>query len=109
LLKASAPYQLKHYQNTLAFEFSSSDFTDQQTARYRYRLQGFDSNWEETSYPFIRYTHLPSGRQPPIADSQEYRSSNRTAVGMAFSNLATLVGHLVDVPHLSVDSLHYRL
>lgn len=61
-LKATATYQLKPDQNSLAFEFACSGLTDQQTARYRYRLQGFDKNWEETSHPFVRYTHLPSGR-----------------------------------------------
>jgi len=61
-LESSVPLQLGHDQNTLVFKFSSIVFGGPQTARYRYRLQGFDKDWRETSQSSIRYTHLPPSR-----------------------------------------------
>ncbi|MEK7254946.1 MAG: triple tyrosine motif-containing protein, partial [Bacteroidota bacterium] len=55
------PLRLRYNQNILEFGFSSIAFYEPKKIRYRYRLQGFDKDWAETSHRFLRYTHLPPG------------------------------------------------
>lgn len=56
-------YQLKlrHDENFVTINFSSSNFIKPQKNRYRYKLEGFDKEWIETSTPSIRYTNIPTG------------------------------------------------
>ncbi|WP_312337772.1 ATP-binding protein [Sphingobacterium sp.] len=56
-------YQLKlrHDENFVTINFSGSNFIKPQKNRYRYKLDGFDKDWVETSTPSIRYTNIPTG------------------------------------------------
>lgn len=56
-------YQLKlrHDENFVTINFSGSNFIKPQKNRYRYKLDGFDKDWLETSTPSIRYTNIPVG------------------------------------------------
>jgi len=56
-------YQLKlrHDENFVTINFSGSNFIKPQKNRYRYKLEGFDKDWIETSTPSIRYTNIPTG------------------------------------------------
>ncbi|MFT7773992.1 two-component regulator propeller domain-containing protein [Roseateles sp.] len=49
--------------NSLAVEFSSSDFSAPERNRYAYRLEGFDAGWmaADSSRRLAAYTNLPPG------------------------------------------------
>lgn len=49
---------------TISVEFSALDLSAPDRNRYRYRLEGFEDDWNETdsSHRVATYTHLPPGR-----------------------------------------------
>ena len=51
---------LSHSQNTLSFEFTALSYADPERTRYRYRLEGLDSGWNEvaSTQHFTRYPTL---------------------------------------------------
>jgi ligand-binding sensor domain-containing protein/signal transduction histidine kinase len=51
---------LSHSQNTLSFEFTALNYADPERTRYRYRLEGLDSGWNEvaSAQHFTRYPNL---------------------------------------------------
>ena len=55
---------LRHDQDNVTIEFAALDFTDPESIRYGYRLDGHDQEWIETSATrrFATYTDLPAGR-----------------------------------------------
>ena len=55
---------LSHGQNIFSFEFSSLSFASPQRNRYRYKLEGLESTWNEvgSDQRFVTYTTLPPGR-----------------------------------------------
>ncbi|MBI2396548.1 MAG: EAL domain-containing protein [Xanthomonadales bacterium] len=55
--------RLDHRQSVFAFEFAAPHFADPANNRYRYRLVGFDRDWQETpaSRRFATYTNLAPG------------------------------------------------
>lgn len=55
---------LRHDQDNVTIEFAALDFSDPESIRYSYLLEGHDSQWIETSAArrFATYTDLPSGR-----------------------------------------------
>lgn len=54
---------LRHYQDNVTFEFAAFDFSDPESVRYSYLLEGHDEQWIEASASrrFATYTDLPSG------------------------------------------------
>ena len=54
---------LRHDQNNVTIEFSAFDFSDPESIRYSYRLDGHDPDWIETgsSRRFATYTDLAAG------------------------------------------------
>ncbi|HYO73990.1 MAG TPA: two-component regulator propeller domain-containing protein, partial [Archangium sp.] len=53
---------LAHDQNSLAFDFAALDFTHPELHQYKYRLEGFDSEWIEAGTRHsATYTNLDSG------------------------------------------------
>jgi diguanylate cyclase (GGDEF)-like protein len=59
----STGLQIGPSNRSLALEFAALDFSDPDSRRYSYRLQGFDADWLETpaSRRLAFYTNLPSG------------------------------------------------
>ena len=54
--------QLTHKDKFVTFEFSVLDFIDPQNNQYRYKLQGFDTDWIDNGIRnTATYTNLPSG------------------------------------------------
>ena len=55
--------QLDHRQSVFALEFAAPHFADPASNRYRYRLVGFDRDWQQTpsSRRFATYTNLEAG------------------------------------------------
>jgi signal transduction histidine kinase/streptogramin lyase len=51
---------LSHSQNTLSFEFAALSYADPERTRYRYRLEGLESAWNEvaSTQHFARYPTL---------------------------------------------------
>ncbi|GAA0708157.1 hypothetical protein GCM10009105_07490 [Dokdonella soli] len=60
----SRAVDLAHDQNNVTFEFSALAFSDPESMRYAYRLDGHDAQWIETpsSRRLATYTDLPTGR-----------------------------------------------
>jgi len=55
---------LSHAQNILALEFSALSFASPARTRYRYRLEGLETHWNEAtaSQRVVTYTTLPAGK-----------------------------------------------
>ena len=55
--------RLSHRQSTFSVEFAALSYSDALTTRYRYRLDGVDSAWDETANDqrMVNYTALPAG------------------------------------------------
>ncbi len=54
---------LSHAQNILSFEFAALSYANPERTRYRYRLDGLESDWTEvdSNQRFARYTSLAPG------------------------------------------------
>ncbi|PQJ79812.1 response regulator [Polaribacter porphyrae] len=54
---------LSHKQNNFLIEFTSNNFTNSTTDKYRYKLEGYDSSWNYTdySYKYANYSNLDAG------------------------------------------------
>lgn len=54
--------RLKHFQNSLAIEFSTLDYPTLNGTQYTYKLDGFDKEWSTASpLNFAAYKNLPPG------------------------------------------------
>jgi ligand-binding sensor domain-containing protein len=57
----SAIMVIPHARNNIRFDFVGISYRSAGDIRYRYRLLGLDSNWNETRETFLSYPTLPSG------------------------------------------------
>jgi ligand-binding sensor domain-containing protein len=57
----SIPATIPHNQNSVRFDYVGISYKSGGDVRYRYRLLGLDSNWQETRETFLNYPALPSG------------------------------------------------
>lgn len=57
------PFRLKHFENSLSFEFAALDYAAPDKLHYAYMLEGFDRDWNYTpaSRRFANYTNLNEG------------------------------------------------
>lgn len=62
-LRDSSVIELKHFENSIAFEFASLDFAAPPKIRYAYMLEGFDGTWNytESDRRYANYTNLNPG------------------------------------------------
>ncbi|MBA4057398.1 MAG: hypothetical protein C0490_21975, partial [Marivirga sp.] len=60
----SPEIELKHFENTISFEFSALDFAAPEKIRYAYMLDGLDEQWNYTtsSRRYVNYTNLGYGK-----------------------------------------------
>jgi hypothetical protein len=56
-----APVIIPHEKNSIQFNYVGISFKSNGDIRYRYRLLGLDSTWQETRETFLSYPTLPSG------------------------------------------------
>jgi ligand-binding sensor domain-containing protein len=56
-----APVIIPHEKNSIQFNYVGISFKSNGDIRYRYRLLGLDSAWQETRETFLSYPTLPSG------------------------------------------------
>lgn len=70
----SAALTVQPEANSLAVEFSSSDFSAPERNRYAHKLEGFDADWvpADTAHRLAAYTNLPPGNY-----QLRLRASNR--------------------------------
>lgn len=56
--------RLSYWQNSFSFQFAALDFKSPATSRYRYKLEGLDTDWHEASSDerIASYTTLPAGK-----------------------------------------------
>ena len=52
---------LKHKQNSIGFEYSSTNYVDNAKNRFKYKLEGLEEKWIETTDPNVTYNYLPPG------------------------------------------------
>ncbi|MCW5910609.1 MAG: helix-turn-helix domain-containing protein [Cyclobacteriaceae bacterium] len=62
-LRNNSEIELKHFENSVAFEFASLDFAAPAKIRYAYMLEGFNESWSYTDSDrrFANYTNLNPG------------------------------------------------
>jgi len=59
---SSTPLRFDHRQNSVRFDFCGPSFRDERDVRYRYKLEGFETEWSAvTDQPFKEYTNLDPG------------------------------------------------
>lgn len=64
---------LDHDKNTLAFTFSSMQFSLPEKNKYRYRLLNYDNDWVDAGNKnYVRYTRLPPGNYTFQVKSSNY-------------------------------------
>ena len=51
----------KHDQNVFTFEYALLNFIKSNKNRFKYKLEGFDKNWLETTTTSVSYNNLPPG------------------------------------------------
>jgi len=56
------PFSVPYGSQPLEIGFSSLTFVNELDVRYRYRLQGLDDKWTDTSQLSVNYSHLPPGK-----------------------------------------------
>ncbi len=63
-IDATAALELSYQDRVISFEFAALDFTAPQKNRYRYMLEGFDTEWTEVGSDrrLVTYTNLGPGR-----------------------------------------------
>ena len=56
--------RLKHFENTISFEFSALNFAAPEKIHYAYKLEGFDDDWNysNASRRYANYTNLDHGQ-----------------------------------------------
>jgi ligand-binding sensor domain-containing protein/signal transduction histidine kinase len=80
-LKKSISYSdsltLSHAQNIFTLEFSALSFASPTRIRYRYRLEGLETHWNEASptHRVVTYTTLPAGEYRFRVQSKDNRGS----------------------------------
>lgn len=61
--------ELQHDQNFLRISFAGLSFTNPEAVRYRYRLDGLESEWSETFERSVPYPYLPHGKYTFIVEA----------------------------------------
>ncbi len=64
---------LRYRDNSFSISFASTDYLFGEQLRYRYKLDGFDTDWNYTKAPVLtaRYTNIPSGAYTFIVEATD--------------------------------------
>ncbi|HMQ46104.1 MAG TPA: two-component regulator propeller domain-containing protein [Saprospiraceae bacterium] len=63
--------RFQHDENHLVFEYIGLWYTDPETVRYRYKLEGYNQDWIESGDPSATYSNLPPGKYKFLVSSTE--------------------------------------
>lgn len=86
--------ELGYEETTLGLEFASLDFAAPGRNRYRYQLEGFDTDWiDNGTRGYTTYTNLPPG-------TYTFRVDGSNNDGLWSGNPAELTLHVQTPPHL---------
>jgi ligand-binding sensor domain-containing protein len=55
-------YNLKYYEDIVNIRYIGISYKNAGKIRYKYKLDGLDSNWSYTTNTFVQYTTLPPGK-----------------------------------------------
>lgn len=61
-ISLTANLTFKHSQNVFTIEFALLNFIKSSKNRYRYKLEGFDEDWNDAGIPAATYMNLPAGK-----------------------------------------------
>jgi ligand-binding sensor domain-containing protein/DNA-binding CsgD family transcriptional regulator len=63
-LEMTSAIELSYKDKTISFDFAAIDFSNPQIIRYKYKLEGFDDDWNYVNVEkrSATYTNLPSGK-----------------------------------------------
>lgn len=64
------PAEIGPANRSITMQFGTSAFANPFAVRYRYRLQGFDDDWQMEERNFVRYANLPPGSYTFEAQAQ---------------------------------------
>ncbi len=70
-IKMEQEHTFPHNKNSLAFEYVGLWFTDPETVKYRYKLEGFDHDWITSRDTRSIYSNLPPGNYTFMLTSTE--------------------------------------
>ncbi|WP_319480965.1 two-component regulator propeller domain-containing protein [uncultured Draconibacterium sp.] len=54
--------ELKHKQNSIGFEYASTNYLDYAKNKFKYKLEGLDEDWIETDHTHVNYNYLAQGK-----------------------------------------------
>ncbi len=63
-LNGSHSLKLNPQENNAVFHFRAISFLDEQSIRFKHKLEGFDTEWSDEHYPYrqmVRYENIPPG------------------------------------------------
>ncbi len=100
LMVNGAPYRfdpgcgtvaLRHSENSFTVDFGGAGYEFGGAIRYRYKLEGFDNEWNEAarSAPSARYTNLPPGRYTLRVEASDALGRQGAASGELIVRVAT--------------------
>src|SRR4029077_10372289 len=61
LVPTTGPARMPPGRGELEFHFSALSLVDPSRNRFKFRLEGFDLQWQETSRRTLNYTNIPAG------------------------------------------------
>ncbi len=78
--------RFKSSENSMVFEYVGLWYTDPNTVRYRYQLEGFDQNWIYTKDRQTTYSNLPPGQYTfKVSSTENDAFDQEPVVSYAFS------------------------
>ena len=73
-----------HWNKSITFEFTLSDYRNTAKNKYSYFLEGFENNWSTpTKYNFAKYPYLPAGEytfRVKVLDAKGYWNPNELSI-----------------------------
>lgn len=74
-------HRFAHHERHFSFQYAGLWYTDPERVLYRYRLEGYDLDWNYTRDPVATYPNLPAGK---------YRFVVEASLGRDFSGASTV-------------------
>lgn len=88
-----APLHLSYKQNFFSFEFSAINFNLPEKTKFRYKLEGFNKDWQDGYRKFASYTNVPGGNYRFLIEAV---------------NNEGLVGKSQSITHLYISTIWYK-
>ena len=88
---------MDYTQRIISFGFSALSFLDPESNRYRYKLEGFDDEWNEVGSErrLVTFTNLAPGEYTLMYKFNNDGTWNEQGASLSLTITPALVGHLV--------------